>query len=127
MRSPVPSTGNGRQSEVVMIEVYLFLAVFPVQVLGMSVLYPILFTRLIRTGLKSIPADRLAEMYPGVDVGQAHDRFLARYRAANTIIAVLGLMLLGWFIRYMQRPGWDEGAVGGIITAYFLLQNFPIT
>jgi len=109
-----------------MIEVYLFLAMFPVQILGMSVLYPVLFTRFIRTGLKNIPAERLAELYPGVDVGQAHERFLARYRAANTVVVVLGLLLLGWFIRYMQRPNWDGGAVGGILTAYFLLQCFPI-
>ncbi|MGH9701028.1 MAG: hypothetical protein ACRD52_16430 [Candidatus Acidiferrales bacterium] len=109
-----------------MIEVYLFLAMFAVQILGMSVLYPVLFTRFIRTGLKNIPAERLAELYPGVDVGQAHERFLARYRAANTVVAVLGLLLLGWFIRYMQRPNWDAGAVGGMVTAYFLLQCFPI-
>jgi hypothetical protein len=38
-----------------MIEVYLFLAMFPVQILGMSVLYPVLFTRFIRTGLAHIP------------------------------------------------------------------------
>jgi hypothetical protein len=109
-----------------MIEVYLFLAMFPVQILGMSVLYPIRLTRLIRTGLKNIPAERLAELYPGVDVGQAHERFLARYRAANTVVAVLGLLLLGWFISYMQRPNWDEGAVGGMVTAYCVLQIFPI-
>ncbi len=126
MRSPAPSTGNGRQSDVVMIQVYLFLAVFPVQILGMSVLYAVLFTRFIRTGLKNVPAERLAELYPGVDVGQAHERFLARYRAANTVVAVLGLLLMGWFISTMQRPDWDGGAVGGIVTAYFLLQNFPI-
>jgi hypothetical protein len=126
MRSPAPSTGKRRQSEVVMIEVYLFLAMFPMQILGMSVLYPVGLTRQIRTGLKNIPAERLAELYPGVDVGQAHERFLVRYRAANTVVVVLGLLLLGWFISYMQRPDWDGGAVGGIITAYFLLQNFPI-
>ena len=109
-----------------MIEGYLFLAMFPVQILGMSVLYPVRFTRLIRTGLAKIPAERLAELYPGVDVGQAHERFLARYRAANAVVAVLGLLLLGWFISYMQRPGWDEGAVFVMVTAYFLLQIFPI-
>jgi hypothetical protein len=99
---------------------------FPAQILGMSVLYPVLFTRFIRTALNNIRAERLLELYPGVDVGQAHERFLARYRAANTVVAVLGLLLAGWFIRYMQRPNWDGGAVGGIVTAYFLLQNFPI-
>jgi hypothetical protein len=122
----VPLTGNRQQSEVVMIEVYLFLAMFPVQILGMSVLYPVLFTRFIRTGLANIPAERLAELYPGVDVGQAHERLLARYRVANTVVAVLGLLLLGWFISYMQRPNWDAGAVGGMVTAYFVLQCFPI-
>jgi hypothetical protein len=109
-----------------MIEVYLFLATFPVQILGMSVLYPILYARFIRTGLKNFPAERLAKMYPGVDVSQAHERFLALYRAANAIVAVLGLLLLGWLIRYMQRPNWNEGAVGGMVTAYFLLQCSPI-
>jgi hypothetical protein len=109
-----------------MIEVYLFLAMFPVQILGMSVLYPILFTRLIRAGLRNTPAEHLAESYPGVDVGEAHQRFLARYRVANAVVVVLGLLLLGWFIRYMQRPNWDAGAVGGMVTAYFVLQCFPI-
>ena len=42
------------------------------------------------------------------------------------VVAVLGLLLLGWFFSYMQRPDWDEGAVGGMLTVYFLLQNFPI-
>jgi hypothetical protein len=126
MRLPAPSTGNRRQSEVVMIEVYLFFGMFPVQILGMSVLYPVLFTRFIRAGLKNVPAERLEELYPGIDVGQAHERFLALYRAANTVVVVLGLFLLGWFFRYMQRPGWSEGAVGGRLTAYFALQCSPI-
>jgi len=109
-----------------MIEVYLFLAIFPVQILGMSVLFPVRLTRLIRTGLKNIPAERLSELYPGVDVGQAHERFLARYRAANTVVVVLGLLLLGWFTSYMQRPNWDLGVVSGMGTAYLMLQYFPI-
>ena len=109
-----------------MIEVYLFLAMFPVQILGMSVLYPVGLTRLVRAGLRKIPVERLAELYPGVDVGQAHERFLARYRAANTVVVGVGLLLLGWFIVYMQRPNWDAGAVGGLLTAYFMLQMFPI-
>lgn len=108
-----------------MIEVYLFLAAFTAQILGMSVLVPSRFARLIRTGWKNIPAERLAELYPGVDVGQAHERFLARYRAVNTVIAVLGFLLLGWYIGYMQRPNWDLGVVSGMGTAYVMLQNFP--
>jgi hypothetical protein len=108
-----------------MIEVYLFFAAFTAQILGMSVLVPSRFARLIRTGLKNTPPERLAELYPGVDVGQAHERFIARYRTANTVIVGLGLLLLGWFISYMQRPNWRLGVVTGMGTAYVMLQNFP--
>src|SRR5262249_33525178 len=52
-------------------------------------------------------------------------RFLARFRAANRVVVVLGLLLLGWLIRYMQRPNWDVGAVG-VVMPYFVLQYFPI-
>lgn len=109
-----------------MIEVYLFLAVFPVQILAMSVLYPVAFARAVRTSLAKVPAERLAEFYPGVDVGHAHERFLMGYRVANVAVVVLGLALLGWFNSYMQQPAWDEGRVRGILTAYFMLQYLPI-
>jgi hypothetical protein len=126
MRSPAPSIGSGRQSEVVMIEVYSFLAMFLVQILVMSVLYPFRVTRHVRKWLKSIPADRLAEHYAGVDVGRAHERFLTLYRTANTVVAVLGLLLLGWFFSDMKSPRWDEGRVALKLTFYFALQNFPL-
>lgn len=109
-----------------MIEVYLFLAVFPVQILAVSVLYPIRFTRCIRAGQAKIPPERLTELYPGIDVGHAHELFLSRYRTANTVVAMLGLLLLGWFISDTPQPGWDPGAVGGLVTAYFMLQCSPL-
>jgi len=109
-----------------MLEVYLFLAVFPVQILAMSVLYPARFAQLMRTTLVNIPAERLAALYPEVDVGRAHERFLARYRVANAIVIVLGLALFAWFISYRQRPAWNEGWVRGILTTYFMLQYVPI-
>lgn len=108
-----------------MIEIYAFLAVFLVLILGMSVLYPMRLGRAIMTSLKRVPAERLAEFYPGVDVRQAHERFLTRYRAANIVVAVFGLVLLGWFLNYMKRPDWNEGIVGGLLTGYFFLQNTP--
>jgi hypothetical protein len=108
-----------------MIQVYLFFAVFPVQILAMSVLYPARFSRLVRTTLANIPAERLAEVYPGVDVGQAHERFLTRYRAANALVVVLGLALLGWLMGYMRQPAWNEGTVASVLTAYFILQYLP--
>jgi hypothetical protein len=126
MRSPAPSIGSSRQSEDVMIEVYSFLAMFLVQILIMSVLYPFRLSRVIQTSLRNIPAERLAEFYPGVDVGAAHERFLTRYRTANTVVAMLGLLLLGWFFSYLKRPDSDEGTVGSVLTVYCVLQYVPV-
>jgi len=109
-----------------MIETYGFLAVFTVQVLAMSVFYPARFSRYVRVQANSLPADRLAQLFPGVDLKLSTERFLTRFRAVNMGIAVLGLLLLCWFISYMQSPNWDEGAVGGRVTAYCLLQYSPI-
>lgn len=103
-----------------MIEAYAFLAAFTVQMLVMSVLLPAWFIRYVRVQAASIPAERLAQLYPGVDLGHAQDRFLAQYRALTTGIAVFGLLLLGWLFNYMRGPNWDEGKVGVLVTVYFL-------
>lgn len=103
-----------------MIEAYAFLAAFTVQMLVMSVLLPAWFIRYVRVQAASIPAERLAQLYPGVDLGHAQDRFLAQYRALTTGIAVLGLLQLGWLFSYMRRPNWDEGTVSVLVTVYFL-------
>ena len=109
-----------------MIEVYGFLAVFTVQVLAMSVLLPARFNKYVRVQASSLPTERLARLFPGVDLNLATERFLTRYRAVNTGIAVLGLLLLGWLFNYMQRPDWRDDPVIGLSAAYFLLQNLPL-
>ena len=110
-----------------MIEAYAFLAAFTVQILVMSVLYPAWFIRYVRVQATSFPAERLAQLYPGVDLGHAQERFLTRYRALTTGIAVLGLLLLGWLFSYMRRPDWDEGPVEVLVTVYFLAaQMLPL-
>src|SRR5215510_3518746 len=105
-----------------MIEVYAFLAIFPVQILAMSVLYPAWFIRYSRRQATTIPAERLAQLYPGVDVNSARESFLTRYSTLNAGIVVLGLLLLGWLFTYLQRPDWDDGVVEILVTAYFLVQ-----
>lgn len=105
-----------------MIEAYAFLAVFTVQILAMSVLYPAWFIRYWRTLAKNISAERLAEMYPGVDISGAQEHFFTRYRALNRGIAVLGAVLLGWLFSYMRRPDWDDGPVEALVSAYFMVQ-----
>ena len=73
------------------------------------------------------PAERLAQLYPGVDLGHAQERFLTQYRALTTGIAVLGLLLLGWLFSYMRRPDWDDGPVEVLVTVYFLMaQMLPL-
>lgn len=102
-----------------MIEAYAFLAAFTVQILTMSVLYPAWFIRYVRVQAARLPAERLAQLYPGVDLGRAQERFLTRYRTLTTGVAVLGLLLLGWLFSYMRRPDWDDGPVQILVTVYF--------
>jgi len=106
-----------------MIETYAFLAMFVVQILAMSALYPSLFIRYWRRQTSLIPPERLAQLYPGVDVSLARERFVARYRMLNGAIAVLGLVLLGALTSYLQRADWSEGPVEIVVTVYFLIQS----
>ena len=110
-----------------MIEAYAFLAAFTVQIFAVSVLYPAWFTRYLRVQATSIPAERLAQLYPGVDPVHAQQRFLTQYRMLTTTIAVLGLLLLGWLFSYMRRPDWGYGPVEVLVTVYFLAaQMLPL-
>ena len=103
-----------------MVEAYAFLAAFTLQILVMSVLLPAWFVRYLRAQVTSFP-ERVAQLYPGVDVLHAQARFLTQYRALTTGIAVLGLLLLGWLFSYMRRPEWDDGPVQVLVTVYFLV------
>jgi hypothetical protein len=109
-----------------MIEVYGFLAVFALQVLALSVVYPAQFNKYVRTQAGSVPAERLARLFPGVDLDLAIGRFLARFRVINTAIAVLGLPLLAWLFYYMRRPGWSDDWVIILSAAYFMIQYLPV-
>lgn len=109
-----------------MIEAYSFLAAFTLQILTMSVLCPAWLIRYLRAQTSRIPAERLAELHPGVDFGKTVERFLARYRMANTAVAVLGLLLMSWLFSYLQRPDWDDGPVEAAATFYFMAQAMPM-
>jgi hypothetical protein len=109
-----------------MIEAYAFFAAFTVQILAMSVLQPAWFSRYVRAQMASLPSERLARLYPDVDVNQSLERYLTGYRLANGGVALLGLLLLGWLFGYMRRPDWDDGPVEALVGAYFLLQALPL-
>ena len=107
-----------------MIQAYAFLAAFTVQILVMSVLYPAWFIRYMRLQAATFPAERLAQLYPGVDLGHAQARFFTQYRALTTGIGLLGLLLLGWLFSYTRRPDWDDGPVEALVVVYFMAQMF---
>jgi hypothetical protein len=103
-----------------MTAVYAFLAAFTLQILVVSVLLPAWFIKYIRVQTTRLPAERLAQLYPGVDLRSFQERFLTQYRALVTGLAVLGLLLLGWLFSYMRRPDWDDGPVEVLVTVHFL-------
>lgn len=105
-----------------MIAAYAFLAMFTLQILAMSVLYPAWFVRYLRRQTANIPADRLARLYPGADVDLARARVFSRYRALNASVAVVGLLLLGWLSSYMRRSDWRQGTVEVLVCAYSMAQ-----
>jgi hypothetical protein len=110
-----------------MIEAYAFLAAFTAQILVVSVLYPAWFIRYVRVQTTRFPAERFAQLYPGVDLSLVRERFLTRFRALTTGVAVLGLLLLGWLFSYTRRPDWDDGPVELLVTVYFMAaQMLPI-
>jgi hypothetical protein len=105
-----------------MIEAYAFFSVFTVQILAISVLQPVWFTKYVRVRAMTFPAEQFAQLYPGVDRIMNLERFLTLYRMLNIGITVLGVLVMGWLFSYMQRPDWDNGPVDMVVCAYFMTQ-----
>jgi len=105
-----------------MLEAYAFLAAFTVQILEISVLGPARFIRYVRVQATRLP---VAQLFPGVDHDRILERYLTRFRVLQTVIAVLGLLLLGWLFNYMRRPEWDADKVGTLAFWYFMVQMLP--
>src|SRR5262245_43367864 len=108
-----------RNSEVVMIEVYAFLAAFAVLVPAVSVLLPYGYLKSVRAWTRKVPTEHFAEL--GIDFDRDQARYLHRYRVMNVVIALLGVLLLGWLASYMQGGRWGSGLVNMVATAYFVL------
>ena len=104
-----------------MIEAYAFLAMFTVQILTMSVLHPARLINYCRAKLAEIPAERYPQMDAGVFRNLSTTRFLTLYRALNTGIAVLGVLLLGLMFSEVRLLDWDK-----MTAFYFLLQASPL-
>lgn len=104
-----------------MIEIYAFLVMFAVQILLMSVVLPAWFVRNFRAKVARVPAERLAQLYPGVDVLHVRERFLTQYRVLTTTIALLGLLLLGWLFTDLRSADWNRGKAESLTMLYFAL------
>lgn len=111
-----------------MIEVYLFHAVFLLQIAMQSLLIPRRLLWRIRETLARYPASAFPQMYPEGEEASLHklDRYLRVYVWMNGIIGVLGLLVLGRLFAYMQDAAWDDGPVELGAAAYFLLQLVPM-
>jgi hypothetical protein len=109
-----------------MIEVYAFLAMFAVQILAMSFLFPARLIKYSREHAIGVTAERLSQLYPGVDHELATKRFLTRLRAGSVGVAVIGMLALGGLFGYMRRPDWDLGTVIALNSGYFILQFLPL-
>jgi hypothetical protein len=107
-----------------MIETYAFLAMFTVQILALSVLFPARLIRYVRVKDAEFPDAVYEKLYPGIDRQLASNRFWNRFRAAHTVIAVLGLVLLGWMLGNMQLLGSAKAIMFPVF--YFLLQLVPL-
>ena len=108
-----------------MIAAYAFLAAFAVQILVASVLSPARLIRYVRGWSAAFGSERFAQLYPGVDYGRWVGRFVTGYRVVNIVIAMLGVLLLGWLFMLIQRPEWT-GEVKTPAVLYLMLQMSPL-
>jgi hypothetical protein len=108
-----------------MIEANAFLVAFAVQILVASVLYPSAIIKYVRRWARDFSSERFTELYPGVDYSRWVQRFVLGYGAANIVIAMLGLLLMGWLFDRIQQPDWTS-EVRMPVAVYFMLQFSPL-
>lgn len=109
-----------------MIEIHAFFAMLALLILTVSVMHMAVLVRFVRLKTAQVPAEYFAQLYPGVDPKQSTERFVALYRAAHTLVALSGALLLIWMFNYMQQPGWDKRWVVFPVMGYFVLQWLPM-
>ena len=95
-----------------MIEAYAFLAAFAVQVLVVSAVNTTRLVKYVRNWSANYGSERFAQVYPGVDLERWVGRFVTGYRAANAVIVLVGLVLLGWLFKVVQQPDWPAATTG---------------
>jgi hypothetical protein len=109
-----------------MIEANAFFAMFAVLILTVSVMHTFVLMRFVRVKMAAVPDEYFAEALPTLDRHRSTEQFVSRYRLAHAAVALLGVLLLGWLIDYMQRPDWDKRWVLFPVMGYFVLQWLPM-
>ena len=100
-----------------MVQVYAFVVAFVVQILVASVLHPVWFARYVRAKAEA--------QFPDRD-SKSIQRYLSVYRVVNAVVAVLGLVLLGWLFTTMSRPDWQIASVLRALSGFTLMQMMPL-
>lgn len=108
-----------------MIESYAFLAMFIVQILAGSILFPERVIRRVRRWATESGSERFLQLYPKGDIDKSIRRFVTIFRAANIVAAVLGFLLLGWFYTQDREPDL-MGEFKMPLVAYIFVQFAPL-
>lgn len=103
-----------------MIEAYAFLAAFTVQIMVMTLLIPAWTTRNLRARASS-SAEHFAQLYPGVDITRALERYLTQHQVLTSGLAVLGMLLVCWLFSDAWRADWNGDKAGHLAFGYFLV------
>jgi hypothetical protein len=107
------------------IEAYAFLAMFTVQILAGSVLFPERVIRRVRRWATESGSERFLQMYPKRDFDKSIRLFVALFRAANIVAAMLGVLMLGWFFTQVRHPG-SMGELKMPLVGYIFVQFAPL-
>lgn len=108
-----------------MIEAYAFLAMFMVQILAGSFVFPERVIRSVRRWAHEFSSERFKQLYPEVDYNKSIGRFVTIFRTANIVVAVLGFLLLGWFYTLVRQPDWAVELKMQVV-AYIFVQFAPL-
>jgi amino acid transporter len=107
-----------------MLEANAFLAMFVVQIVVLTIVYPARLIKRLGEINTRYPQEQFPQLYPPGSAA-AERRMGITYVVLNTVVAVAGLVLLGWAFTYMRRPDWHDDPVKALVTAYFVLQIIP--
>ncbi|MGH6913944.1 MAG: hypothetical protein ACREH3_09595, partial [Geminicoccales bacterium] len=107
-----------------MFEMYAFIAAFTAQILILSVLGPVRLIDILRGDIARFIAERAPQIDPSV--AARVDSRLRLFRVLGLATSVVGVLLMGAFIRYMLRPGWTDGPLEAVLPAYWFVQLLPL-